>query len=114
MQPEVGYRFAIEFDYLQVAALLNKKLREHTHTGAYFKHRQLAVGVQRVSDALGDGQVGEEVLTQVFLGTHLVVEGHRTHLVGTLGTVGIASILIHCGVSGVVGILGVIGEIGVF
>ena len=96
MQPQVGYRFAIKFDDFQVAALLNKKLREHTHTGAYFKHRQLAVGVQRVSDALGNGQVGEEVLTQVFLGSHLVVEGHRTHLVGTLGTVGVASILIHC------------------
>ena len=75
MEAQVGHRLAIELDDLQVVALLNEELGEHTHAGADLEDGQVPKVGERVGDAFGYGQVLEEVLAEVLLGAHLVVEG---------------------------------------
>ena len=96
MQTQVGYRLAIEFDDLQVVALLNEELRKHAHTRAYLEHGEVVMFLQCIGNAFGDGEIGEEVLPQVLLGPHLVAIRHGTHLFGVSGTIGITTIpIVH-------------------
>ena len=69
---KVCHRLAVDLHHLQRTWLLHQILRHHTHARTYFEHRQIGIRfIHRVSDTLGDIQVSQEVLAEIFLGSYL-------------------------------------------
>lgn len=69
---KVCHRLAVDLHHLQRTWLLHQILRHHTHARAYFEHRQVSIGfIHCISDTLGDIQVSQEVLAEIFLGSYL-------------------------------------------
>ena len=61
---EIVHTLAVEFHDGQVQAHLEQELGEHTHARPHLQHRQVLEVVQRVGNALGDRQIGQEMLPQ--------------------------------------------------
>ena len=69
---KICHRLAVDLHNLQRTWLLHQILRHHTHARAYFKHRQVGKGfIHRIGYSLGDIQVSQEVLAEIFLGSYL-------------------------------------------
>ena len=62
MRLEVGYRLGVDLDDVRVVALLQEELGQHSHARTDLKYRQIAVAGDAVGDALGDREIGEEML----------------------------------------------------
>lgn len=69
---KVCHRLAVNLHHLQRTWLLHQILRHHTHARTDFEHWQIGIRfIHRVSDTLGDIQVSQEVLAEIFLGSYL-------------------------------------------
>ena len=69
---KVCHRLAVDLHHLQRTWLLHQILRHHSHTRTDFEHWQIGIRfIHRVSDTLGDIQVSQEVLAEIFLGSYL-------------------------------------------
>ena len=64
---QIGHRLAVYLHHLQLARLRDEKLGHHTHAGSHFEDGQVGAGIHRVGNVAGDGEVGQEMLTQGFL-----------------------------------------------
>ena len=69
MQLRIGHlevidALAVELDHSKVKAHVEQELGEHTHARPHLEHRQVLEVVQRVGDALGNRQIGQEMLPQ--------------------------------------------------
>ena len=69
---EICHRLTVDLDDLQRTGLLNQILGHHTHARTYLEHREFVKGfIDGIGNSLGDTQVGQEVLAEIFLGAYL-------------------------------------------
>ena len=69
---KVCHRLAIDFDHLQRTGLLDQILGHHSHTRTNFEHGKFGKGlVDGIGYSLGDTQIGQEVLAEIFLRAYL-------------------------------------------
>ena len=69
---EVGDGLAVDFYGADGARLREQELREDAHAGAYLEYGNVGARIDGVGDAAGYRQVGQEVLTKVFLRFYLL------------------------------------------
>lgn len=67
MVMQIRYRLIINLHHFHWSFLHGEVLCEHPHTRAYFEHGEMGARIHSVSYPTGYGEVGEEMLTQVFL-----------------------------------------------
>ena len=72
MLAEVGDGLAVDFYGADGARLREQELREDAHAGAYLEYGNVGARIDGVGDAAGYRQVGQEVLTKVFLRFYLL------------------------------------------
>ena len=68
---KIGHRLTVDLHYLERPWLLNEKLRHHAHTWSYFENGDFRTGIYGIGYRLGNIQVGQEMLTEVLLGSYL-------------------------------------------
>ena len=69
---KVCHRLAIDFDHLQRTRLFYQILGHHPHAGTNLEHWKIGKGfVDGIGYSLGDTQVSQEVLTEIFLRAYL-------------------------------------------
>ena len=72
MLAEVFDALAVDFGSIQVDIVaFEQKLRQHARSASHLEHRPATVGTQRAGDTPCDGQVGQEMLTQVFFRSYV-------------------------------------------
>ena len=69
---EIGDGLAVDFYGADGAWLREQELREDAHAGAYLEYGNVGARIDGVGDAAGYRQVGQEVLTKVFLRFYLL------------------------------------------
>ena len=69
---QILHTLAVYLHHAQRAWLLGQILCQHAHTWAYLKDGQIGTGIDGVGYALRYRQVGEEVLSKVFLRSYLL------------------------------------------
>jgi len=68
---QILYTLAVDLDYLEGTGLLYQILGHDTHARTNLQHWDVGTGIDGIGNALGDIQVGQEVLTEIFLGSNL-------------------------------------------
>ena len=71
MLVQIGHAFAVYLHHFQRTGFLHKILRHDAHAWPYFQHRQLRTGIHCVGNGFRNGEIGQEMLTQVFLRSYL-------------------------------------------
>ena len=69
---KVCHRLTIDLDHFQRTGFLDQILGHHTHAGTYLEHGEIGKGlIYRIGNSLGDTQIGQEVLAEIFLRAYL-------------------------------------------
>ena len=70
---EISHTLTVDLNDLERTRLFREILRHHTHTRAYLEDGQLRIGlIHRVSDPLGDAQIGQKMLTKILFRSYLL------------------------------------------
>ena len=76
---QICHRLTVDLNDLEGARLLNEELGHHTHTWSYFQDRKIRTRVNCIGNLLGDVQISQEMLTQIFLRSYLLHADKGTH-----------------------------------
>jgi hypothetical protein len=69
---QIRHRLTIDLNHLEGARLLYEELGHHTHTWSYFQDWKIRTGVNCIGNLLGDVQISQKMLTQIFLRSYLL------------------------------------------
>ena len=69
---KVCHRLAIDLHHLQRTRLFYQILGHHSHSGTYLEYGKISKGlIDGIGYSLGDTQVSQEVLAEIFLRAYL-------------------------------------------
>src|SRR5574344_2556233 len=68
---QIRHTLAVYLYHFQWAGLFHEILSHHSHAGSHFEDGQIWACINSIGYAFGNTEVGQKVLTEVFLGSYL-------------------------------------------